>query len=114
MTRYYSVGKRTGEIEIVSLFDARVLQILDRAVVFSAVLEMFVNNLHDITDLSSGLADVYQSLVWDPVAFDKREEVIVEGQQDPVVFDRVPQLFVVGISERAFVSGSVNGPTAPA
>lgn len=114
LTRYYSVGKRTGEVEIASPFDARVLQILDRAVVFSAVLEMFVDDLHDITDLSSRLADVYQSLVWDLVAFDEREEVIVEGQQDPVVFDRVPQLFVVGISERAFVSGSVNGPTAPA
>ena len=37
LIRYYSVGKRTGEVEIVPPFDARVLQILDRAVVFSRI-----------------------------------------------------------------------------
>jgi len=33
---------------------------------------------------------------------------VVEGQQNPAAFDRVPELFSVGFSQYSFASGGVN------
>jgi len=46
------------------------------------------------------------------VAFDEREEIVVERQQDPTVVCRVAQLFAVGIAERSRFTCRVDRPTA--
>ena len=43
----------------------------------------------------------------------ERQEVVVEGSERPVVFDRVPELFTVWVSQGSVLAGGVHRPSAP-
>lgn len=59
-----------------------------------------VYRVHDVTDSAAVLVDVQDTGVCEFLAVNEREEVVVEGHQEPVVPTGVGELFTVWIAER--------------
>ncbi len=62
-----------------------------------------IHRLDDIADPFSGLIGVNDPPVVVTLAMDEREEVVVEGEQDPVVFDGERQLLLVRCTEKVVI-----------
>jgi hypothetical protein len=65
------------------------LQVRDRLVALGSVLQVSIDGLYDVTDLSASLSYVNQSPVLQSPTLDEREEIVVEREQEPIVLDRV-------------------------
>lgn len=77
---------------------------MDAPIVATPFFEVSINRFHHVSDLPSGLLDIYKARVLQPFTLDEGEKVVVEGQQDPVVLDGVFELVSVSVSERSLVS----------
>nr|WP_241881453.1 hypothetical protein [Halorubrum sp. Ib24] len=75
---------------------------------------MLINDFHDIAYLPSRLLYVNHAPMFQPLAFDERQKIVIECQEHPLVCDCVPQLLAVWVTKRAFISGGVNRPPASA
>jgi hypothetical protein len=75
---------------------------------------VLINDFHDIADLPSSLLYVTHASMFQSLAFDERQKIVVECQEHPLVCDCVPQLLAVWITKRAFISGGVNCPPTSA
>lgn len=73
---------------------------------------MRVDRFHHITDVSSGL--VNDPGVFEPGTLNEREKVVVERHQNPVLLDRVREVFPVGVAQSSFVTSCVDGPATTA
>lgn len=75
---------------------------------------MFINDFHDIAYLPPGLLYVNHASMFQSLAVDERQKIVVECQENLLVCDCVPQLLAVWRTKRAFISGGVNRPPASA
>jgi hypothetical protein len=73
---------------------------------------MCIDGFHHVPYLTAFLSNEDDAGVFEALAFDEREEVVVERQENPVVLDGVRQLVPVGVAKRAFISGRMNSPAA--
>nr|WP_143423137.1 hypothetical protein [Halegenticoccus soli] len=87
---------------------------MDSAIVFLSIVEVCIDRLHDVSDISSSLLNVDNPRVFESGAFDEREEVVVERHQNPVVFECIREVLSVGIAQPLFVTSGVNCPATTA
>jgi hypothetical protein len=73
-----------------------------------------VDRFHDIPDVSASLLNVDDSSVFESGTFDERKEVVVERHQNPVLLDRVREVFPVGVAQSPLVPSGVDGSAATA
>jgi hypothetical protein len=73
-----------------------------------------VDRFHDIPDVSSGLLNVNDSGVFESGTLDERKEIVVERHQNPVLLDRVREVFPVGVAQSSLVTSRVDGPATTA
>jgi len=65
------------------------VEVADRAVAVRSPSEVCVDRLDHVADLPSRLLDVDQAGVFQTFAFDEREEIVVEGDENLVALDGV-------------------------
>ena len=74
---------------------------------------MSIDGLDHVSDITVRLSDVTDASMLPADAFDERQEVVIERQQEPVAFEGVLEMIPVRISECVLAAGRMDRPASP-